>query len=62
MDLNLISTIGSALLVLSSFVFSFYTYNKTLKHDRKQATLDTYNQLQLQALDNLNFYMPKQLK
>ena len=38
--------------------FSFYTFIWTTHRDRKQATLDAYNQLQEQALDHLNYYRP----
>ena len=38
--------------------FSFYTFIWTTRRDRKQATLDAYNQLQEQALDHLNYYRP----
>ena len=49
-------------LALGSFVFSFYTYRKTLVHERKRATLDAYNKLQHQSLDHLNHYTPSQIK
>ena len=39
-------------------VFSLITYRKSIVHDRQQATLDAYNQLQEQALDHLNYYVP----
>ena len=42
-------------------VFSLITYRKSIVHDRQQATLDAYNQLQEQALDHLNYYMPAQI-
>lgn len=42
--------------------FSVFTYWSNIVHDRKQATLDAYNQLQEQALDKLYVYMPKHLK
>ena len=43
-------------------VFSLITYRKSIVHDRQQATLDAYNQLQEQALDHLNYYMPEAIK
>ena len=39
-------------------VFSLITYRKSIVHDRQQATLEAYNQLQEQALDHLNYYVP----
>ena len=42
--------------------FSLITYRKSIIHDRQQATLDAYNQLQEQALDHLNYYMPEAIK
>lgn len=42
-------------------VFSLITYRKSIIHDRQQATLDAYNQLQEQALDHLNYYVPTQV-
>lgn len=42
-------------------VFSLITYRKSIVHDRQQATLDAYNQLQEQALDHLNYYVPTQV-
>ena len=62
MDFNIVSIIISSFLALGSFVFSLYTYRKTLVHDRKQATLEAYNQLQSQALDYLNYYKPSDVK
>lgn len=45
-----------------SGVFSFYTFVWTKKRDRKQATLDAYNRLQEQALDQLNLYSPGEMR
>lgn len=42
-------------------VFSLITYRKSIVHDRQQATLEAYNQLQEQALDHLNYYVPTQV-
>ena len=43
---------------LVAAAFSWITYRKSIVHDRQQATLDAYNQLQEQALDHLNYYVP----
>ena len=46
---------------LCAAAFSVFTYWSNIIHDRKQATLDAYNQLQEQSLDKLYKYMPKEL-
>lgn len=46
---------------LVAAAFSWITYRKSIVHDRQQATLDAYNQLQEQALDQLNYYVPTQV-
>ncbi len=48
--------ITSLILALGSVAFSVFTYISSILHDRKQATLDAYNVLQNQVLDNLNTY------
>ena len=48
-------TIGFSVIAAA---FSLITYRKSIIHDRQQATLDAYNQLQEQALDHLNYYVP----
>lgn len=58
-------TILSILAMVISVIsggFALYTFIWTARRDRKQATLDAYNQLQEQALDHLNFYMPAAIK
>lgn len=42
--------------------FALYSFFWTASRDRKQATLDAYNNLQKQALDHLNHYMPKAIE
>lgn len=42
--------------------FTFYAFFWTARRDRKQATLDAYNQLQEQALDQLNQYTPANIR
>ena len=48
-----ISDIITIISSVSAAIFAWGTYRKGLKHDRKQDTLDAYNQLQEQALDQL---------
>ena len=57
------TTLSVVAIVLSviSGGFSFYTFIWTTRRDRKQATLDAYNQLQEQALDHLNYYRPTEI-
>lgn len=51
---NIIVAIVAAILSLVSIIFSAYTYFKALVHDRRQATLEAYNQLQDSVFDPLN--------
>ena len=48
-------TIGFSVIAAA---FTQITYRKCIIHDRQQSTLDAYNQLQEQALDHLNYYVP----
>ncbi|MBR4879533.1 MAG: hypothetical protein IKU13_06845 [Clostridia bacterium] len=50
-----ISVVALVISVVSG-AFSFYTFVWTARRDRKQATLDAYNQLQEQAFDYLNHF------
>ena len=57
-------TILSIIAIVISMIsggFALYTFFWTAARDRKQATLDAYNQHQEQALDHLNYYMPAQI-
>ena len=57
--------IFSAIAIIISVIsggFSLYTFIWTAKRDRKQATLDAYNQLQEQAFDKLNLYTPAEIR
>ena len=58
---TILSIIAIVLSVISGG-FAFYTFIWTASRDRKQATLDAYNQLQEQALDHLNLYRPSNIK
>lgn len=58
---TILSVIAIAISVISGG-FALYTFCWTAARDRKQATLDAYNQLQEQALDHLNLYMPEQIR
>ena len=56
--------IFSAIAIIISVIsggFSLYTFIWTAKRDRKQATLDAYNQLQQQVFDELNLYRPSEI-
>ena len=57
---TILSIIAIVLSVISGG-FTFYTFIWTASRDRKQATLDAYNQLQEQALDHLNYYRPAEI-
>lgn len=56
-----LSIIAIVISVISG-VISFCTFHWTARRDRKQATLDAYNQLQEQALDQLNHYAPANIR
>ena len=60
-DITIVDLITIAFSVIAA-VFSLITYRKSIVHDRQQATLDAYNQLQEQALDHLNLYRPSNIK
>ena len=57
---TILSIIAIVLSVISGG-FAFFTFIWTASRDRKQATLDAYNQLQEQALDHLNYYRPAEI-
>lgn len=59
---SLIVALVSGIVAAASVVFSVITYNRTVKHDRKQATLEAYNRLQSEVFDNLNTYTPAQIR
>ena len=42
--------------------FALTTYFKGVKHDRRQATLDAFNLLQEQSLDQLNKYTVQEIQ
>lgn len=58
---NLLAIIAIVISVISG-LFSAFTYVKTMRRDRKQATLDAYNSLQTQVFDELNQYAPAQMR
>lgn len=55
-------SITALIISLLSAAFTGYTFFWTAARDRKQATLDAYNQLQEQALDQLNQYTPTNIR
>ena len=62
MNVESVLSIIAIMLSVVSGGFACYTFIWTAGRDRKQATLDAYNQLQEQALDQLNYYMPAAIK
>lgn len=62
MNVESILSVIAIILSVVSGGFSYYTFIWTAGRDRKQATLDAYNQLQEQALDHLNYYVPAKIK
>lgn len=59
---TLIISIASIILAVISAVHSIYVYIQTVKHDKKQATLDAFNILQEQVLDKINLYSYSKVK
>ena len=57
---TVLSIIAVAISV-ASCGFALFTFLWTAKRDRRQATLDAYNQLQEQSLDYLNYYTPSEI-
>ena len=57
-----ILAIAAIVISVISGGFSLFTFFWTAERDRQQATLDAYNQLQVQALDHLNLYRPSNIK
>jgi hypothetical protein len=58
---TILSIIAIVLSVISGG-FSLYSFVWTARRDRKQATLDAYNQIQEQAFDKLNTYSPAAIR
>ena len=56
-SLSVIDGITIAFSIIAA-TFSIITWRCSILHDRKQATLEAYNQLQEQALDHLYMYTP----
>ena len=57
-------TVLSIIAIIISVIsggFALYTFFWTATRDRKQATLDAYNRLQNEALDNINLYSPQRI-
>lgn len=57
-----IISIVSIVLAFVSAVHSIFVYIQTVKHDKKQATLDAFNILQEQVLDKINLYSNSRVK
>ena len=55
-------SIIAIVLSIVSGIFSFYTFRWSVKHDRKQATLEAFNRLQSEVFDNLNKYSPSEIR
>lgn len=52
----------SVIIAIAALGLSVISYITGVLHDRKQSTLDAYNQLQEQVLDKLNLYTLPQIK
>ena len=54
-------SIVAIMLSVASGGFSLYAFLWTAARDRKQATLEAYNRLQLEVFDHLNTYRPEEI-
>jgi len=59
---SFVISIVSAVVAVASIVFSIITYIQTLLRNRRQATLDAFNQLQNEALNDINAYSPAEIR
>ena len=57
-----IISIVSIILAIISAGHSIFVYLQTVKHDKKQTTLDAFNILQQQVLDKINLYSNSKIK
>ena len=60
--ITIILSVLSIILAAVSAFHSFFVYSQTVKHDKKQATLDAFNILQEQAFDKINLYSKSKIK
>lgn len=60
--MELIIALISVIIAVASILFSIFTYYRSVLHDRKQATLESYNRLQTEVFDNLNSYAPSEIQ
>jgi hypothetical protein len=58
---SLVISVISICLVVGSAAFTLVTYIRTVRHDRKQATLEAFNRLQAEVFDPLNKIQPKEI-
>ena len=61
MEVETVLSIVALVIAALSIAFSFYTFFWTARRDRKQATLEAYNDLQGQVFDKLNLYKPSEI-
>lgn len=59
---TLIISMISLFLAICSAVFTLVTYIRTVRHDRRQATLEAFNRLQAEVFDPLNQIPPKRMR
>lgn len=61
-SVSLVITVISLSLAIGSAAFTLVTYIRTVRHDRRQATLEAFNRLQSEAFDPLNQIPPKRMR
>ena len=59
---SLIISLLSIALAIFSAVFTWRVHKQAVEHDKKQATLDAINVLQVQVFDELNLYTKSQIE
>lgn len=62
MDLGTMVSVLSIVVAAAAFIFNIITNYKSAVRARKQATLDAFNALQNQALDELNSYPTNEIE
>lgn len=60
-DISLIISVVSAVISIVAIAVSVWIYFATVIHDRKEATLEAFNRLQSEVLDNINLLTKSQI-
>lgn len=60
--MEIILSLFSLVVAIFSLVYSCFVHKQTVEHDKNQATLDAFNVLQVQVLDELNGFTSANIK